>query len=303
MDIDKTIIITGGNSGLGYECAKNIAASGGFFVVLACRNVEKAEAAKSELTSATGNSNIAAMQLDVSSLASVRAFAAYYKTTDFPPLYGLVCNAGINGMNTGLTPDGFDVVFETNHLGHFLLANLLLPEMRPDGRIAVVSSDMHDPPGGLSSWPGVGALAHPGEPLASDSVRYSYSKLCNLYFMYGLAKRLARVNSGITVNAFNPGLMTDTNFAPNKSRFSEEFLEKVADRLGSLEKSAAALAEIVTSPDCARISGQYFDRSTDAIPSSPLSYGERNRLELWDGSVIYTKLKESETLPGLLAGA
>lgn len=287
------MIVTGANSGLGFECAGHIAGrSQEYCVVLACRNMEKAAAAKAELTQRTGNPYVLAMELDVSSLASVRRFVTRGHALNLPPLHGLVCNAGIVGMNTDRTSEGFDTVFATNHLGHFLLTNLLLPFMTASGRITVVSSDMHNPPGGLSTWPGVELLAHPEGEAAASRARYSYSKLCNLYFTYELSRRLARAGSTIAVNAFNPGLMTDTNFAPDKSRFTPEFLARVSDRLGSLEKSSTALAAIMTEPNFAGITGKYFDRGTTQTESSPLSYNEENARELWDMSAAYVGLME-----------
>ncbi|MBC1576669.1 SDR family NAD(P)-dependent oxidoreductase [Listeria seeligeri] len=296
----KTIMITGGNSGLGFAAAKIIASRyKDYQLILACRNLEKANMAVNELQKSTDNQNIIAMELDVSSLHSVRKFVANFQTADLGLLDGILCNAGINGNNTGLTKDGFDVVFETNHLGHFLLTNLLVPFMREDGRIVLVSSDMHNPPGDNLTWPGVPALAYPSESLNTHFIRYSYSKLCNLYFTYSLVEKLAYMKSKITVNAFNPGLLTTTNFAPDKSRFTEEFMKQIEDRIGTLEVSSEALANLMTDSKYDYVTGKYFDRGVEIL-SSPLSYDENNRTELWKKSIAYTDLKVTETLPELV---
>ena len=300
MDDRKTVIITGGNSGLGFRCARDIALSDrNCHVILACRDAQKAERARAALIEETGSAHIEAIELDVASLASVRAFAERFSELN-RPLDGLVCNAGINGMQAGQTPDGFDIIFGTNHLGHFLLTHLLLPRMSPAGRVVVVSSDMHCPPGGELTWPGAGELAHPGEALRAQGIRYSFSKLCNLYFAYQLSRRLAGIGSGITANAFNPGLMTETAFAPDKSRFTEAFLQSVSDRIGSLERSGAALAQLAIDPGFSHLTGKYFDRGTEPRPSSPLSYKAQNAAELWNASAQYAALTPDETLPGLL---
>lgn len=299
MSGKKVVIITGGNSGLGFECARNIAKFPEYTIVLACRNMAKAEHAKAHLIECSGNPDILSMEVDISSLSSVRAFAENYKKHNLP-LYGLVCNAGINGINTGVTDDRLDIIFETNHLGHFLLTNLLLPLMLPSGRIAVVSSDMHDPPGQALIWPGSAALAHPDGLLAGSMLRYSYSKLCNLYFTYELTRRLKSIGSKITVNALNPGLMTDTNFAPDKSRFTEAFLQQISDRLGSLSESGEALAEIITQDGLASVSGKYFDRDKGIADSSLLSQNKANALELWNISVKLADLTRDETPSWLL---
>ncbi|MFB7141316.1 SDR family NAD(P)-dependent oxidoreductase [Gottfriedia sp. NPDC056225] len=296
----KVILVTGGNSGLGLECARNIAAkSNNYHILLACRNGQKANAAIKYVIDQTDNANISTMELDVSSLSSVRSFVKKYKQHGLGPLEGIICNAGINGTYSGLTSDGFDMVFETNHLGHFLLTNLLLPHLQPNGRVAIVSSDMHCPPGGELTWSGVEALAYPSEEFSTNFSRYSFSKLCNLYFTYELAAKLKRLNSHITANAFNPGLLTDTNFSPDKSRFTEEFLAKVADRIGTLNQSAMALANMMTEAQYEQITGKYVDRGMETLSSS-LSYDKRNAKELWEKSVEYTRLSAFETLPGIL---
>lgn len=130
------------------------------------------------------------MRLDTASLASVHEFAAEYENREYGKAYALLLNAGINGMHSGMTEDGMEIVFQTNHLGHFLLANLMLPRMEPDGKIFATSSDMHDSPMGKMVWEGTEALAHPSEEGKQSRLRYSFSKLCNLYFVYELAGKL-----------------------------------------------------------------------------------------------------------------
>ena len=225
----RTVIITGGNSGLGFETAKKIAKNKEYRVILACRNPQKAEKAVRKLKEETGNENILSMRLDTASLASVRAFASDYESQGLGGVYALLLNAGINGMHTGMTEDGIEIVFQTNHLGHFLLANRILPYMEPNGKIFATSSDMHDSPMGNMVWEGTDALAHPSEEGKQSRLRYSFSKLCNLYFVYELARRLEASGSGIRVNAFNPGMM-QTNFAPDHA----EALRRSGEILGRL---------------------------------------------------------------------
>lgn len=292
----KIVIITGANSGLGLNTGIKIAgASEEYRLILACRNMQKAETAKQEIMDKSKNKNVEIMELDVSLLASVRSFVETYRTKIGKPIYALLCNAGINGTNQGLTKDGFDVVFESNHLGHFLLTNLLLSHMEPEGRIFVTSSDMHDSPMHKMEWKGTEALAHPEPKLAKDTVRYSYSKLCNLYFVYELARRLKSNGCHICVNAFNPGLM-ETNFMP-LTKASILFVKTtMPNRLGDLEKSSTALAELVTSGELVRESGLYYDRSINPIRSSDLSYHEAYAKELWETSELYVNLGKEKDL-------
>ena len=283
----RNVIITGGNSGLGFETAKKIAkTSAEYNLILACRSVQKGEEAKDSIVKESGNKNVSVMKLDTSSLDSVRQFVADYENADYGKIYALLCNAGISGKQSGLTQDGFDIVFETNHLGHFLLTNLLLPHIEDDGLIFATSSDMHDSPMKKMEWTGTEALSHPADSFAKDSVRYSYSKLCNLYFVYELAEHLKAQGKNIKVNAFNPGLMK-TNFMPlNKT--SMTFVKMtMPDRYGDLEKSSDAYAKLVTQEGLVKESGLYYDRSINAKKSSALSYSEENRKELWEKSLEY----------------
>ena len=294
----KTVIITGANSGLGFETAKKIAShSNEFEVILACRNLEKAKIAGEQIIKESNNNNVIPMQIDTSSLKSVKNFVDNYKTNHNKPIYALLCNAGIVGVGNEnvLSEDGFDIVFATNHLGHFLLTNSLLPLIQEKGKIISTSSDMHYPnpmlkEGETFEWLGVEALAHPDEKMAKSPQRYPYSKLCNLYFTYELARILKKQNSSITANAFNPGLMK-TNLS--KGRRDDEFFESIKinypERYGNLETSSAALAELVYSEEIILSSAHFYDRSTRPCFSSELSYKKENAKELWDKSLEYVQ--------------
>ena len=285
----KNVIISGANSGLGFETAKKIAKDKEYRIVLACRNAEKAAAAKEKIISETANENIEVMILDTSLLSSVRAFAdtyiSKYGTVDI-----LINNAGISSMrDSGTTEEGFEVVFATNYLGNFLLTQLLLPHISENGRIINVTSDMHNPPGGIE-WKGVEYLAHEA---VNDRKRYSYSKLCAIYFTLKLNEMLKEQGSSVTVNSFNPGFMAATNFSGGHADKARSLVVKTTmpERYGELETSSDALAKIATDDQFESISGKYFDRSTNIKDSSELSYNEDNREELWKKSLEYCKLE------------
>ena len=286
----RNVIITGGNSGLGFETARKIAKDKEYRVILACRNPEKAEEAVKKIKDETGNDNVIGMRIDTASLETVREFAADYESRGFGEVYALLLNAGINGMHTGMTEDGMEIVFQTNHLGHFLLANLMLPSMAPNGKIFATSSDMHDSPMGKMVWEGTEKLAHPSESERESRMRYSFSKLCNLYFVYEMARRLEADGSGIHVNAFNPGMML-TNFAPVDKARAKMVKMTMPKRFGDLEKSSDAYAELVVNDELAVTSANYYDRSTEAIRSSDLSYNTENAKELWEASEKLCGLK------------
>ena len=285
-------VITGGNSGLGFETARKLAAKSEFnAVILACRDLAKADEAKRCIVEATGNTRVRSMQLDLTSLASVRQFAAQLGG----PVDTILCNAGIASGPTR-TVDGLDAVFETNHLGHFLLVALLMDRITEHGRVISVSSDMHSPPGPRLRWPGAEALARPPQPAGVKRRRYSYSKLCNLYFIHELSRRLRAAESGVVAAAFNPGLMTTTNFA-KMPRAAGAVMQRVfASRLGNLAGSSAALAELAATSEKEFIDGQYFDRTASSPSrSSALSYDLENARELWDFSEMTIKEIAAET--------
>jgi NAD(P)-dependent dehydrogenase (short-subunit alcohol dehydrogenase family) len=143
----RTVIITGGNTGLGYACARAIAAShANWHIVIASRNQQQATQAVTTLRAATGNQHIEQMPLDLASLTSVRAFARDFIAHELPPLGAAICNAGIQVVSeTTYTQDGFETTFGVNCLGHFLLVNLLLRHLDAPAQIVFVSSGVHYP--------------------------------------------------------------------------------------------------------------------------------------------------------------
>ena len=193
----KTVIITGGNSGIGLETAVDLAKRNAR-VILACRSVERGETAAVEVRKRSGNDNAVFVQLDLASLDSVRKFAAKILEEE-PRIDILINNAGVMMVpERRLTKDGFEMQFGTNHLGHFLLTNLLLDRIKeaPSARIVSVSSiayrrgkiDIDD----LNSERSYGPISV-----------YSKSKLANILFTRGLAKRLQGTN--VTANVLHPG--------------------------------------------------------------------------------------------------
>jgi NAD(P)-dependent dehydrogenase (short-subunit alcohol dehydrogenase family) len=285
---------------LGYQCAKNIALqSKNNSVVMASRNAEKSDAAVKQIVSETQNTDVYSIPLDLSSLQSVRNFAATFVSQKFPPLYGVVCNAISGGRKPA--EDGFDMTFGTGHLGHFLLVNLLLRNM-PNGRIIFVSSDQHNPPAFIAKLRYTDALEFAYPNKNSHNVKYSITKLCNIYCAYELSAKLrSETNRNITVNAFNPGFMADTGLAKPKN-VAEKLLQHIAPLLARLlgtHSSAAIsgklLAEYMTNDKYEATTGKYFDREKE-IPSSELSYNKANAANLWIRSVELTQLQQQETI-------
>ncbi len=308
---NKTFIITGGNTGLGYACAKNIAKDNKHHqIVIACRNATKAQAAVNSLIKETGNDNIISLELDLSSLESVRDFVSHFIDAKLPPLYAIVCNAGIQVVNEAqYTKDGFELTFGVNHLGHFLLVNLLLENISDTGRIVFVSSGTHDPlqKTGMPEpkYENARLLAYPKELGSNEEIgtigrsNYTTSKLCNIYCTYELADRITQqTNKNITVNAFDPGLMPGTGLARGYSpflRFVSKYILSllilVHPNVNTIGKSGKALASLVTKPELETTTGKYFE-GTKEIKSSVLSYNKENREDLWRTSVELTALNQ-----------
>jgi light-dependent protochlorophyllide reductase len=317
-----TAIVTGGNAGLGFECARALAETNDWHVVVACRSADKGrEAVKRLLAHTRRNENeIEAMTLDLASLESVRDFARDYAAEGRPPLRALVCNAATQ-IVTGrtFTRDGFETTFGVNHLGHFLLVNLMLPQMVPPARIVVVSSGTHDPAQTTGMPPPIYRrarfLARPDEdtkPLTDERGTagrraYTTSKLCNVLFTYELERRLRAEKVGknglaITVNAFDPGLMPGTGLARDYgrlARFAWRFvlpvLRPFVPNVNSVARSGKSLASMITEPRFERISGKYFQGARD-VPSSKDSYEPAMASELWESSASMVRLTPDETV-------
>ena len=315
---DKTIIITGGSSGLGYQCAKEMAKSGSaWHIIIASRNLSRVNNAVSRLVAETSYRNIQGMVLDLASLHSVRQFVQHFISSNLPPLQALVCNAGIQVISgTTYTEDGFEMTFGVNHLGHFLLANLLLPYMRESSRIVFVSSDTHDSAANTGMpAPQYQSPFQMAFPNLSDQVndaaevgrcRYTTSKLCNLLCTYEFSRRLQRIGLGISVNAFNPGLMLDTQLIRDYGR-GDIFtltLKNLSNFLGQIlrfrnsKKMGKALAWLVLDSKLNGVTGQYFD-GFKPIASSTESRNTHKAAELWEVSVALVNLTPTEALLGM----
>ncbi|MGI8460806.1 MAG: SDR family NAD(P)-dependent oxidoreductase [Solirubrobacterales bacterium] len=281
MFVGRTALITGGTSGLGYQAAKAIARSGsGWTVAITGRDEQRAAARARRLSGETGGAPTAGLGLELASLASVRGFADGLAERELPPLGAVVCNAGIQ-IVTGMThtDDGFETTFAVNHLGHYLLINLLLDRLAEPARIVIVASDTHDPdrrtgmpdPDLTDARQLANPVEQPDETAVDGRRRYTTSKLCNVITAYALARRLSAPsgNGGarrITVNAFDPGLMPGSGLARDSGpvqRFAWRFLMPALTLLPinahTPRASGAALARLVTDPELEGVTGEYFE--------------------------------------------
>lgn len=307
----QTAIITGGNGGLGYHCARAIAAaSPQWNVIIASRDQAKSEEAVRSIIAATGNSQVAAIELDLGSLDSVRRFAADFAARAMPPIGAIVCNAGIQTVShLTYSAEGYETTFAVNHLGHFLLVNLLLRYLSDRARIVVVSSGTHNPDQftGMPKPDYIDAASvanrqSGADPGTAGRAAYTTSKLCNIMFAYELSRRLkAEGHGGISVTAFDPGLMPGTGLARDYTPFMKFVWNYALPALrfipgvNGVSKSGADLARLVLDPQLEGVSSQYFV-GRKAVPSSKDSYDERKAAELWESSVAMVHLKAEETI-------
>lgn len=278
----KVIIITGANAGIGEETARTLAKHGAH-VILACRNRAKTEPVLESIRQSSGggnNLNVEFMELDLSSLESVRKFAADFIARNLP-LYCLVCNAGIVGAQRAKSQDGFELQIATNHLGHFALVNLLLDRLKEGApsRIVVVSSMVHQ--SGHIDFEDF----HWEKRSYSKWKVYAQSKLANLLFVKELDRRLKANNiSNVTVNALHPGVV---NTQALKSQMGSFIMWLGSPFLKSPQQGAATSVYLVTAPEVASISGRYFVDCKEAAPA-PRAEDMETALKLWELSVKLT---------------
>jgi NAD(P)-dependent dehydrogenase (short-subunit alcohol dehydrogenase family) len=288
----RTAIVTGASGGLGMECARELLAKD-WHVVLAVRNPVRGVDAVAHL----GSPNRCTMlEMDLASLRSVREFVRNMREAGLPPVHAVVCNAGVqvvSGAET--TEDGVEMTFGVNHLGHFALVQGILDGLARPARIVVVSSGTHDP----AKCTG---MPHPHYTSADDLAltaadgdaddgrrRYTTSKLCNVLFTYELDRRLRHGAQGVTVNAFDPGLMPGSGLArdyPPLQRLAWRYLLpalRVLPGVRSTRASGRLLAALAADARFDGVTGQYFS-GRKAIRSSPDSYDLDKALDLWHTS-------------------
>ena len=281
MNNKKIVLITGGTSGIGKATAIEMARLGNFVVVLS-RSKERGETALEEIKRESGSKEVELMLCDLGNLADIRSFAEQFKEK-YKRLDILINNAGVILPGRHETKDGFELQFGVNHLGHFLLTNLLLDTIKSSApsRIIVVASGAHK----------AGKIHFNDINLKNNFnlVRaYAQSKLANVLFTYELAERLKGTN--VTVNCLHPGAVAtqmginrDTGFGTLITRMLKPFFQ-------SPKEGAATSIYLATSEEVKDTTGKYFYRKKP-IKSSKQSYDKELAKRLW---------KLSEELVGIV---
>ena len=259
------VVVTGGASGIGVETARALAAAGAE-VTLAVRSLEAGERTVSDVVAATGNSQVFVAPLDLEDLASVASFVEAWDG----PLHALVNNAGVMAAPETRTPEGWELQFATNHLGHFALATGLHPALAAaaakagEARVVSVSSAGH-----LVS-PVVFDDVHFTERAYEPWLAYGQSKTANVLFAVEATRRWA--GDGITVNALMPGAI-QTNL---QRHVSAGEVARIRSRTGAatsvwktVEQGAATSVLLAASPLLRGLGGRYFEDCKEAGPNQP----------------------------------
>nr|XP_043639055.1 short-chain dehydrogenase TIC 32, chloroplastic-like [Erigeron canadensis] len=281
-----TAIVTGATSGIGAETAR-VLAMRGVHVVMAVRNTEKCNKVKEAIIMKTPNAKVDIMELDLSSQESVRDFAAKYRSLGLP-LHILINNAGVLSPPFKLSKEKIELHFATNHVGHFLLTNLLLEtmkatsyEQKTEGRIINVSSEGH-------RLVRKGTFSDHINDKSSYSHIYAYavSKLANILHTNELARRLKEDGVNITTNSLHPGFIATEIFRGHSifSVFCNVILKYF---IKDVSQGAATTCYLALNPKVKGITGNYFTDSNLVKPSR-IAKDEELAKKLWEFSLSLT---------------
>jgi len=283
----KTIVVTGSSAGLGAETAR-VLAKAGAEVVMVARNQEKNAQVAAKIRAETPGAKLSSVALDLGDLASVRRAAAEILAAH-PKIDALINNAGFVGGPRTITAEGAELHLAANHLGPFLLTNLLFPALKAaaPSRVLILSSNGHR----------MGGFDFDDLDFAKRDYNhwtaYSQSKLANVYHAVGLAKRIA--GTGVTANAVHPGVIVTEVFrdvTPMEEQMVTGWSEANGSPLKSIPQGAATQVWGAVSPDVEGVSGRYLEDCQIAtpIPSTTISavgvipeaYDEAAADRLWE---------------------
>ncbi|XP_073011618.1 short-chain dehydrogenase TIC 32, chloroplastic-like [Typha latifolia] len=279
-----TAIVTGASSGIGAETARVLALRG-VHVIMAVRNLSSGASVKEAILKEVPNAKIDVMELDLTSMASVRKFASDFKSRDLP-LNILINNAGVMATPFLLSHDGIELQFATNYVGHFLLTDLLLENMKNtsreskvEGRIVNVSSEGHK----FAYKEGV-RFDKINEQSGYNSIgAYGQSKLSNILHANELSRRFKEEGLQITANSLHPG-----SIITNLLRY-HSFIDFLSRTFGKLilknaQQGAATTCYVALHPQVKGVAGKYFSDSNIAETSANAKDADLAK-KLWDFSI------------------
>ncbi|KAG5676990.1 hypothetical protein PVAND_006781 [Polypedilum vanderplanki] len=281
---NKVVIITGGNSGIGKETAVDLAKRGGK-IYIACRDVIRSQQDLEEIKGRAKASKVYLMELDLASIKSIRKFSREFHERE-KKLHILINNAGVMACPKSYTKDGFEMQMGVNHLGHFLLTNLLLDMLKlsAPSRIVVVSSSGHK----LS---GINRDDFMSEKSYNKIKAYGQSKLANILFALELSRRLHGLD--VTCNSLHPGLVHTNLGRHMNSRFRPIYGKVLKPFYKTTFEGAQTQIRLAVDPDLEGVTGKYFVDCEEATPSEEAQSYE-TAAWLWNKStqLIYDKFKK-----------
>lgn len=289
---NKNVIITGANTGLGYETALMIASKKAN-VIMACRSQERAEKAKSKILNKYPNASIDILLIDLGNLSSIESFAKAYKEK-YKTLDILINNAGVMTTPYMKTSDGFEFQNGINHLGHFALTSHLFDLLKStkDSRLVIVSSIAH-----RNGTVDFDNYMFEDESKYTPMVSYRQSKLSNLLFMYELNRRIKDKNYDIKVVAAHPGVSRTelTRYMLSKVVtffvYPLFFLFTQSAKQGALPQVRAALdPDVKTGEYYGPHKRQEMKGNPVIVEALPHAHSEEDALKLWEVSEKLTKI-------------
>lgn len=268
---NKLCVITGANSGIGYETTKEIAAQGAF-VVMVCRNEDKAEAARQQIISEIPDAGLSIILCDFASMDDIRRAAAeiaeQYEKIDI-----LINNHGFIAKEYDTTVDGLEQTFGVNHIGYFLFTNLLLPQVKAAGKARIVN---------------VASTAHRRGEFDPDNIQlktgydnwkaYGNSKLFNILFTKELANRLK--DTDVAANCLHPGVIA-SNFGQSSTLPVKLFYKLAGRFMKDNRQGAETTIYLATSPEVEEVNGAYFSNKKVATPSK-IARDDEAAKKLWE---------------------
>jgi len=279
--VGKVCIVTGSNSGIGRETAFALAEMGAT-VIMVVRSQEKGKAALDEIVSKTGNNSVSLMNCDMSSMASVRDFAAEFKKK-YDRLDVLINNAGAEYVKRQVTFEGFEQTFAVDYLAPFLLTYQLLDLLKASApsRIVNVSS-------GLAKNGKVNFDDLQNENSYKGMQAYSNAKLMLMMFTYELSRKLE--GTGVTVNVLMPGFVA-TNLGKNSGSLSSAIMFTLVRPMQiSAKKGAETSVYLASSDEVKEVTGKCFSKSKE-VETCPVSYDREAQERLWNETVQLLGLK------------
>lgn len=278
----KVFVVTGANSGMGYETSLALAEKGAM-VVMACRNLERGQRALESIKQAVPQAKLELMALDLASLKSIQAFAETFKSK-FDRLDGLINNGGPIIADRRVTEDGFESHFGINHLGHFALTGLLLDVLlnTPSSRIVTVGSRMHVD--GKMAWDDLMS-----ERSYDRMAAYRQSKLANMLFAFELARRLEAQGRSTVSVAAHPGL-ANTSWADNNLGGLMKIMAQLMSSMSYQSAAMGALPPLYAATDPNVKPGAYYGPENDKkgypveVRAGESAYDEADAKRLWEVS-------------------